>query len=422
MDKAEEITHRFPLAGEDTSQAFDEQPNRPILQGADYARTTIKAVNVRAQDPLIGELRGGSRTGLEKYIPSQPNGFGLIQDLDVIVWTSPGAVGSGGGYQPAVPLPSSTQSFTMQVGYVLTASGFQIAVRLVQSAPLARTSSLTASLSILDPVVAPLSDFASAANGYQAQIAVLDQNGQPVQINLVPGIIQPLRMNLGAADVVFLGLPATTINWTQTYSSDPGTTTYTVTVTLLDASGTPVAALDGSGNPTGGNVDESFSTAPLTATEYLPLVVYIGLPFQIAVCIDETYPTASNAITVGGTATAPALLTPPTASFWSVATSGTGPGGYSLGTINTNGATVNKFTGASLVSQPGWGLTNGVYVAPNITLTSSGDAIALTDQPSGCDFNFQLGVYAGYFSSTTAMANLYSAIAALAKYISGGGT
>jgi hypothetical protein len=171
MENVNDVTHKFPLAGQDTSQAFMDQPVRPILQGADYARTTIKAVNVRAMDPATGSLRGASRPGLTQYVPSQVNGSGLIQDLDVVVWTSPAALGSdGGGYQP-YPI-DKTMAFTMLVGYGLTSSGFQVVVRLVESTPKARTSTLTPNLGILNPVSSPLADFPNANNGYQVKISL----------------------------------------------------------------------------------------------------------------------------------------------------------------------------------------------------------------------------------------------------------
>jgi hypothetical protein len=262
MENVNEVVHKFPLAGQDTSQAFQDQPVRPILQGADYARTTIKALNVRAMDPVSGSLRGASRPGLSKYIPAQANGFGLIQDLDVVVWSTPGATGSaaggGGGFQPQPTL--KTTSFTMQVGYVWTSSGFQVVVRLAESAPLARTSSLTANLNILNPPVPPFADFPNANQGYQVGISVQDQNGNVVQINGVNAITQPLRMNSTGA-VTYLGLAPTTANWTQIYATNPGTTTYTVTVALLDSSGHAVQNLNGGGNPSGGNVQQQFSAS-----------------------------------------------------------------------------------------------------------------------------------------------------------------
>lgn len=256
MENVKDVTHHFPFAGTDQSQGFQDQPVKPILQGSDYARTTIQGINVRGLDPVSGSLRGASRTGIVQYIPSQPFGFGLIQDLDVVVWTSPAATGSGGGFQP--PPTNPTLSFTFEVGYVWTMSGFNLVIRMVESTPLARTSTLTPSLNILGPVSSPLSDFPNANQGYQARITVVDQNGQAVQINGSSAVTQTLRMNTNGS-VNYLGLAQTAMNWSQSYASDPGATAYVVTVALLDSGGNAIPNLNAGGNPSGGNVQVQFA-------------------------------------------------------------------------------------------------------------------------------------------------------------------
>jgi len=78
----------FPKSGLDLSAAFSAQPNRPAW-GGEYARTTALGVNVRGWEALTQRVRGGSRTGLRKYIPVTPTGTTfIIQCLDVIVTTS----------------------------------------------------------------------------------------------------------------------------------------------------------------------------------------------------------------------------------------------------------------------------------------------------------------------------------------------
>lgn len=85
MARREEIlTIHFPKAGLDVSQSFGRQPNRPVENG-EYARTTVRAHNVRGYEPRTGRTRGGQRSGLRKYLSTRPGGIEyIIQDLNVI--------------------------------------------------------------------------------------------------------------------------------------------------------------------------------------------------------------------------------------------------------------------------------------------------------------------------------------------------
>lgn len=65
----------FPIQGLDVSGEFMTQPGL----------TTPRASNVRAADPLAMRLRGGSRTGLAKFVDEQVSGANLIQHLNVVV-------------------------------------------------------------------------------------------------------------------------------------------------------------------------------------------------------------------------------------------------------------------------------------------------------------------------------------------------
>lgn len=65
----------FPIQGQDVSGEFMTQPGL----------TTPRAANVRAADPLTMRLRGGSRTGLAKFVGEQVSGAALIQHLNVVV-------------------------------------------------------------------------------------------------------------------------------------------------------------------------------------------------------------------------------------------------------------------------------------------------------------------------------------------------
>lgn len=83
MDEAYQDLN-FPCAGIDTSSPFSRQPARQITEGI-WSKTTPEAINVRAFDPLQDRMRGGSRPGLVKYFPAQPDEDWLIQELNVIV-------------------------------------------------------------------------------------------------------------------------------------------------------------------------------------------------------------------------------------------------------------------------------------------------------------------------------------------------
>lgn len=86
-DPSGDVTWRFPIAGWDTSAAFSRQPNRNVGPGkSDYARTAAVGLNVRGYEPGTLRGRGGSRSGLTKFIPVQVNGEEwVVQDLNILV-------------------------------------------------------------------------------------------------------------------------------------------------------------------------------------------------------------------------------------------------------------------------------------------------------------------------------------------------
>lgn len=83
----------FPFAGLDHSAAFWKQPVRQLPDG-DYARSAVTGVNVRAYEARGGRRRGGSRSGLTKYVPGRVAGDSwVVQDLRLLVgegFTPPG--------------------------------------------------------------------------------------------------------------------------------------------------------------------------------------------------------------------------------------------------------------------------------------------------------------------------------------------
>lgn len=98
-----------PLAGLDVSAQVCRQPARDI-GGGQYARTTARAVNVRAFDGRTNKLRGGARAGLTKLTADRVAGVEwVVQELTTIVGT--GFTPPGG----QVPQPSQSGRVVTQV-------------------------------------------------------------------------------------------------------------------------------------------------------------------------------------------------------------------------------------------------------------------------------------------------------------------
>lgn len=88
----------YPEGGIDMQMAFDRQMPRAgdsktaqlqqlgaNQQGGQWVRTTAYGANVRAFDPKENRSRGASRCGVSKYIPTQPDGFNLIQNINAVI-------------------------------------------------------------------------------------------------------------------------------------------------------------------------------------------------------------------------------------------------------------------------------------------------------------------------------------------------
>lgn len=85
MPQRQEIDAHFPRAGLDLTGPAARQPARPGPDGV-YARSCAAAVNVRGLDPLARRFRGGSRTGLSRYIDARVAGrVWVVQNLGVVV-------------------------------------------------------------------------------------------------------------------------------------------------------------------------------------------------------------------------------------------------------------------------------------------------------------------------------------------------
>jgi hypothetical protein len=91
----------FPKGGIDVSCAYSQQATRASPDGS-YARTTPAGVNVRTYEPATNRARGAQRSGLSKYISTQPGGTsGLIQELFCL---------TGAGYPPPGGASQSSSS------------------------------------------------------------------------------------------------------------------------------------------------------------------------------------------------------------------------------------------------------------------------------------------------------------------------
>lgn len=74
----------FPAAGVDLSSAFSNQPNRPVTPDGTYARSCRVGQNVRGYESPGDRVRGGSREGLLKYVPSPVVAGWVVQDLNTL--------------------------------------------------------------------------------------------------------------------------------------------------------------------------------------------------------------------------------------------------------------------------------------------------------------------------------------------------
>lgn len=185
MAKSQEITVyteqtqdvRFPLAGIDQTFGFGRQPTSKTI--LDYARTTIKAVNVRAFEPGTGRGRGGQRPGLSDYIsgPVSTNGK-HVQELQAITttWFFPADGGSGGGLGP---IPGSDAKLPVYaINGVTVSSGSRIVWSVPDSNEDVKTYSVAAVTvnAAADPVL--------VAGTVIGQEIVLMEDGQESQARI----------------------------------------------------------------------------------------------------------------------------------------------------------------------------------------------------------------------------------------------
>lgn len=88
------LDYHFPKAGLHTADAFGRQPTRQVGRGqGQFVRTTADNQNVRSYDVVSGRDRGGSRSGLSKYVADKvPVTLGgtdewIVQSLSILATT-----------------------------------------------------------------------------------------------------------------------------------------------------------------------------------------------------------------------------------------------------------------------------------------------------------------------------------------------
>jgi hypothetical protein len=200
--------------------------------------------------------------------------------------------------------------------------------------------------------------------------------------------------------------------------TDPGTVNANVTVALLDSKGNQVPNLNSGGNPSGGNVAATFASQP-TVNKASLMTIYVMRPYEISGPPPIQQYAASALLTFGVTTPGkpypsfPALSVPgPT--FWTLAMVGNGLNGYNLGSFSDNGASVTPFSQFEMFVRSGGTVVSGVYMSPNITSYpfGLGGNDLITSQNTGIYFDFNVGVYGAYFSTTAPLSQIYDAISA----------
>lgn len=150
----------FPLKGLHTSAAFDDQP----------PGTTVDCRNVRGYEPVTGRDRGGQRSGLTKYCPTQINGNLPIQNVNHLTTaigvpvTNPGdmtvplssggvlkvfssaaaAVGTAGSAGDTMTCACWDASSNCYVGYIDASANLKV-LRVARNGTVAWTTTLAAS-------------------------------------------------------------------------------------------------------------------------------------------------------------------------------------------------------------------------------------------------------------------------------------
>lgn len=354
----------FPIKGIDRTQAFDHQP----------ARTTVIGQNVRAFEPASSSARGGARPGLSQFVPATVAGAQVIQDINIVVSTSPAAI------------LGTLTGLTWWINYNFVANGFTLNTRLVQQS-FVRAAQVFNNQNILQALGStPPIDFPNAAAGYQAVLFAFDQNGDSVSLNGQQFVTFPLRMN-SSGGVMYLGSASQEYDWTQTYTVNPGNTAYTVVATLLDVNGNMVQAEDGSGFQLPDTFVQGSFQATTSVAPPQPYALPKNPPNKVTVKV-QTLPTIGKK-----------TLTVSTWTLWvqSVSVAGFGPivafTPNQLASLFVSGLDGGQFgLSATGYMGDGWSLTNPTYHIYRQTVGPSYKTTAVA-------YIFSASTQAGLFAS-----------------------
>lgn len=84
------VDYTFPYRGTDRSQGYERPPRE----------TTYEGVNVRSFDPTTDRRRGGTRSGVSRFVTGKVNGTNHIQELAIVQDVSGAAYPGSGGVIP----------------------------------------------------------------------------------------------------------------------------------------------------------------------------------------------------------------------------------------------------------------------------------------------------------------------------------
>jgi hypothetical protein len=114
VDQMESLT--FPSKGLDVNSPFTQQP----------ADTTSVGINCRTYDQFQQRARGGSRSGISKYVSGIVNPGSYIQELNTVAYVNESAIGSVNYYAGDTSLTTMAFPGTYLLGRLNADGGFSV--------------------------------------------------------------------------------------------------------------------------------------------------------------------------------------------------------------------------------------------------------------------------------------------------------
>lgn len=123
MDNDKDVPIQFPTSGINVATSFGQQPQN----------STPVGVNVRAYESILSRGRGGSRSGLSRYVPGLlPTGDHLVQHMNIVVDPQGGALLAGGElFGPTIEDPDPRWTRLIRAG----GSGVQLNANITNAPP-----------------------------------------------------------------------------------------------------------------------------------------------------------------------------------------------------------------------------------------------------------------------------------------------